>query len=709
MIIYENTLSQFKKDIRRKKLVNFICAEYESAVKAAVSGEARYAWKYTFNILYELLERMKNDANPESGVRIDLEEGAPARHMKLLFASGSNDGFRYSLLGIYAGSIIRLTKAEDIVSFREGSLQWSAVHPSMFISSFAKRLLGGIPQSETGSITYECASWLFDSFYSGDSDILTDYNRHLTSEYPVFYANDQEELIHFLQPVLRSPGGLDALRKLHTVEASSAAEDTSERNEGHIYLISSITNNVLRGRKAWYILEKHSDDEMEKVVRSAAGRLAKAGKSVLYVEEDEMPEGQPDLLVVHQKSSGIPDLLEYADVCIFLYDRPRDPNFESFLEDALLTSLARDNGAQLYISHLKQALSFADGGKGMRWLVNRLQMAEIPREDYNPDVYQIKLVNSRDDFPKGDSGMANVVIPPNASFDPKTGKITMKKAQMKGIYNALSGGRNGVLIFCTDQLLRSYLEKEITALKNRQAWIRNYTGSLSGGKALPDEGMDTIPGDTAEAIKAADDGYSKKIRTALGKGAWRKLSEESRTWLISALMIYDHLKDIDRAMDFSGVCVQIGKACEYELKRRIFTDYVNYEKSLYGEENLPDKLPSECFSKGDDRKPPRLLSEDKVSLGKLRYIMGLDDGGKVVNVSAWTEFRSYAEKNLLVNPSNSARILQSQLPVITRIKDDYRNRSAHAKTISIVDAGECIEYVITVNRKLGVLLDQYLY
>ena len=87
--------------------------------------------------------------------------------------------------------------------------------------------------------------------------------------------------------------------------------------------------------------------------------------------------------------------------------------------------------------------------------------------------------------------------------------------------------------------------------------------------------------------------------------------------------------------------------------------------------------------------------------------MGLDDSGRVVNSSVWNEFRSFAEKKLLMHPENSARILRSQMPVITKIKDDYRNRSAHTEAVSIEDARECIEYVITVSRKLGVLLDQY--
>ena len=156
----------------------------------------------------------------------------------------------------------------------------------------------------------------------------------------------------------------------------------------------------------------------------------------------------------------------------------------------------------------------------------------------------------------------------------------MKKTQMKGIYNALSSGRNGVQIVCTDKDLRTHLEKQIAAVKSRQAWMRTYVGKLSDTKNTSEESMVLLPKDHADKIREADSGYSKKIRSVLGKGAWNKLSEESRIWLISAMMVYDYMKDVDRAMDFSGVCVQVGKACEYELKRRIFSAFVEYETSL---------------------------------------------------------------------------------------------------------------------------------
>ena len=96
-----------------------------------------------------------------------------------------------------------------------------------------------------------------------------------------------------------------------------------------------------------------------------------------------------------------------------------------------------------------------------------------------------------------------------------------------------------------------------------------------------------------------------------------------------------------------------------------------------------------------------------MTLGKLRYIMGLDDNGRIINRLVWHEFDGYARNRLLINNENPYMEMRAQMPVIARIRDDYRNRSAHSHDVSIVEARECIEYVITVSRKLGVLLDMF--
>ena len=58
MIAYENTILQFKKDMRAKRLGNFMCAEYEAVSGHPVSGEFRYGWKYALGILYAGLESL---------------------------------------------------------------------------------------------------------------------------------------------------------------------------------------------------------------------------------------------------------------------------------------------------------------------------------------------------------------------------------------------------------------------------------------------------------------------------------------------------------------------------------------------------------------------------------------------------------------------------------------------------------------------------
>jgi len=104
-------------------------------------------------------------------------------------------------------------------------------------------------------------------------------------------------------------------------------------------------------------------------------------KNRFYQKGDEKPDKRPDLLVIAQKDGGRLEYLDFADVSIFLCDNLRDPNYENFVQDALLAARAREKNTQLYISHLKQAVSFADGGKGVRWLINVLQIADIQRED----------------------------------------------------------------------------------------------------------------------------------------------------------------------------------------------------------------------------------------------------------------------------------------------------------------------------------------
>ena len=700
MIVYENTLKQFFRHCRTKKLVNFICSEYESVSGKPATGEMRYSWKYTCLIVCTALSGAPVPPDDDTGIRIDIEESAQTNHLKLTFASSGNGEYRFALLGLYAGNSVKLTNAVDIVTFREGSASWTSVHPSKIMSHDVRRLTRGIPENEVRCVSIEGASFLPDCFYSPDTDILTDYDGQITAGFPVFYANDAEDLNVFLEPVMRTGGGADALRKLRSIESNALSQNSEERNEDQLYLVSSILTNVRRNRRAWYIIEGHTGTGQEEIALDIVDKLKEEGRSVSILKENEIPDDSQDLVIISQKDGGSLEQLEFGKVAIFLCDEVRDPSLDLLKSEADLAAAANKAGAQLYITHLKQNTAFVDGGKGMRWLANCLQLATIMREDYNPDSYDIRLIRSKEDWlPYANKGIACIVLPDNVTYDPETGNISYRKNQKKGVYNALAAGRNGAWIVCEDPALRKYLEKELFAVRQRQLQIRGIIKEM--GSSLKDN--------RDELMKKADSKYVNKLKSSVGKKTFLKLSSQSITWLVSALMAYDSMKDYDRMVDFSGVCVQIGKACEYELKKRIFTGYMAYEKKKYGEPQYLKKIPSACFSTNDTTEESQLLTEDQVTLGKLKYIMGLDDNGRIASQKIWHEFREYAEAELLVNPASSYNVIKSQMPVIARIRDEYRNPSAHAQEVTVVDAQECIQYVITVQKKLAELLEQYKY
>ena len=700
MIVYENTLKQFFRHCRTKKLVNFICSEYESVSGKPATGEMRYSWKYTCLIVCTAISGAPVPPDDDTGIRIDIEESAQTNHLKLTFASSGNGEYRFALLGLYAGNSVKLTNAVDIVTFREGSASWTSVHPSKIMSHDVRRLTRGIPENEVRCVSIEGASFLPDCFYSPDTDILTDYDGQITAGFPVFYANDAEDLNVFLEPVMRTGGGADALRKLRSIESNALAQNSEERNEDQLYLVSSILTNVRRNRRAWYIIEGHTGTGQEEIALDIVDKLKEEGRSVSILKENEIPDDSQDLVIISQKDGGSLEQLEFGKVAIFLCDEVRDPSLDLLKSEADLAAAANKAGAQLYITHLKQNTAFVDGGKGMRWLANCLQLATIMREDYNPDSYDIRLIRSKEDWlPYANKGIACIVLPDNVTYDPETGNIAYRKNQKKGVYNALAAGRNGAWIVCENPALRKYLEKELFAVRQRQLQIRGIIKEM--GSSLKDN--------RDELMKKADSKYVNKLKSSVGKKTFLKLSSQSITWLVSALMAYDSMKDYDRMVDFSGVCVQIGKACEYELKKRIFTGYMAYEKKKYGEPQYLKKIPSACFSTNDTTEESQLLTEDQVTLGKLKYIMGLDDNGRIASQKIWHEFREYAEAELLVNPASSYNVIKSQMPVIARIRDEYRNPSAHAQEVTVVDAQECIQYVITVQKKLAELLEQYKY
>ena len=699
MVLYENTVFQFRKDLRSKKLVNFLCAEYASASGEAVATKTRYVWKYMLEAVSGGISG--GDVNPECGVRIDLEDGRQTGRLILLFASENGGSFRYTVLGMYAGSSVGFTRAEDIVRFREGGEEWTGVHPVLQMNSVTRRLFRGLSGDEIQKVNCESAAWLFDCVFSFETDIISSYQSTLVDESPVFYAHDAEDLSAFLAETLRGGEGIAALHKLQEIEKLSSAVDAVDMNEDQIYLISSITNSVLRGRKAWYLIEGQTGTGKTEIIKHVEAKLKQYGKKVSYLRRGDKPVKRPDIIVLSRKSDWTFEQMGYADVCVYKYDGSRISESERLALEEGITAMAAGQDVPLYISHLKHNMAFTDGGKGMRWLVSRLTLANIRSTEYDPGAYRIAVVDSKNDFSRK-KGIGHVEIPESIRYD-EAGKcvVISDESAKAAVYQKLSGCRAGVELLCADRALSRYLKEETGEVEERHEWIRAFAGRMIKDGSVPGDSPENN-----EKIRRECSDYERTARRYMGEGAWNKLHEQSKVWIVSSLMAYDNMKKFDRMVDFSGVCVLLGKACELELRIRMFTRYIDYMEKKYGAEFLK-KLPDKCKTRPDDKNIRTVKDENLFTLGDIPYILGIDKNGGIVNRRIWAEFEPFAREVLLLDPREPIRTLSRQLPVIIRIKDEYRNKSAHSTEITIIDARECIEYIVTTSRKLGELLDAY--
>ena len=700
MIYYENTIKNFLRDVNGKRLVDFLASEYEERTSEKISSDYRFAWKYLLQILKDRI--LEANARPDCGIRIDMELSTHTTHVSFLFASEENGEYRYSIIGMYSGSYVSMTKAEDIVVFREGESEWAAIHPSRQMDTQSKKLIRRIPQDEIHNINVESCVFLFDCLYRPETDIISRYDTEDVVQYPIFYANDEADLVDFVSPTIRFGNGEKALRKLREIEKNQAPAMSDEITEDQLFLISSIVNNVLRGRKALYIIEGQTGTRKSAVVDKVEQALLARGKTIVRLDDINVTEEKHDLVVAYQKNGVSYDQLCNAPVGIYICDELRMNQEDIEKLDQIKEAASREH-SQLYVSHLKDTLAFPDNGDGMRWLLNELQIADFDSDDYDPSLYSIELFSSADKLPPGDESLASVLLDDTVVFDSNEEKISMSAETKEKIYSSLSKRPNGVRIVCKDPSLCDYLKSRVETLKLRRKWLDVFVQNTL------DENEEGIR-DSEEMLSnnmTICSSYEAFARSALGDYAWGRLSKESRVWILSAIMSYDHLKDYNQLLDFSGVCVEISKACEKELTYRFYEQFIVFLCEKYGN-NFIKKLPYECLETDKDGKIVYQIKDPvHVTLGSIRFITGIDTKGNITSQYGWNEFEDYAKTELLVNTDNIKEQVVNQLIAINKIKNDYRNRSAHKEAMSVIDAKECIEYVVSVSRKLGEFLDAY--
>lgn len=227
--------------------------------------------------------------------------------------------------------------------------------------------------------------------------------------------------------------------------------------------------------------------------------------------------------------------------------------------------------------------------------------------------------------------------------------------------------------------------------------------------------------------------HERKHLLELFKENWNKLLPSSQISLISAGVLWKSCADItNMEFDFSGVCILVTSALEAELKKYFFEDFQKYLLKKYGAPDSinweqtfsiwPDELLSiskidfenilEKYKKNTKKCQKPIISlrdMNCITIGSLPYLFGL----KVSNHSKYSKEeraqrlsvlrRKLNEYLLTITDSTCKEPIslfldntdgESFVERCERIREQYRNPSAHTDIISKDIAKACYQEII---------------
>ena len=197
----------------------------------------------------------------------------------------------------------------------------------------------------------------------------------------------------------------------------------------------------------------------------------------------------------------------------------------------------------------------------------------------------------------------------------------------------------------------------------------------------------------------------EKLMVSLGFNAWNKLDKLSQSFLISAKVMYNHLILLNDVIDYSGVCVLVTKALEVELSRRFYSNFINYLGSKY--QNDYSKYPTSLLFQGRE-----LLLPEKYTMGSVAFTLcyfssqydspeqKFNNRSKLLEYAQACLFSSCSQKQI-------QNLLRKYAQSIENIRIKYRNPSAHTNAIKQIDAKECFDLVLDVEKLLKQMLDSF--
>lgn len=228
--------------------------------------------------------------------------------------------------------------------------------------------------------------------------------------------------------------------------------------------------------------------------------------------------------------------------------------------------------------------------------------------------------------------------------------------------------------------------------------------------AYTDECTGRIVQELNNTLAAQDYSVEKeKLLLSMGETAWNKLDPTSQNFLITAKVTYNKLITMHDVIDYSGVCLLVTKAIEVEMNNRFCRDYLLFLKNKYPGRANNILFPTPLLNQYG--KPIRIKD---FTLGSVAYVLCYYTDAKLTsdqienNHSKLIEFVSEC---LMLNQDENT--IDQNIEIIAenveKIRKDYRNPSAHTNQLQYVDAKQCFDLVLDVEKVLKTILDLLAY
>ncbi|MBI2008975.1 DUF2075 domain-containing protein [Candidatus Saccharibacteria bacterium] len=208
MILYEDTIERFQKDVMQNAIADRAAERYRTYYNRSPGDSEYRSWQYSLAILNNSFQYAQLKDNhiiveyelPYASLRIDV----------LLFGRDTEDQDNVVILELkqWSNENVILAESEGNLIVNYGYFKGEMPHPSLQVQGYYFHLRDFIKIfSEKDAPRLSASVYAHNYSKKGASILLSDNFKAIVKEFPVFAKEDSIELARYLQARLRGGGG----------------------------------------------------------------------------------------------------------------------------------------------------------------------------------------------------------------------------------------------------------------------------------------------------------------------------------------------------------------------------------------------------------------------------------------------------------------------------------------------------------------------